>query len=255
MKAFFEISRDNVDEIFIQAKASNDFPRHFHSAIEVLIVTRGAYAVTLGDKAHTIRDGALIVFDSFDVHGYDGVIAEETTDEDACIVIIPYKYLGEFNAVRGSCRIASPIIANPGLCAELTALAKRYFSEDVNASPSTKKAAASLFLSLIYENLTFTEAGAVDDGSLIRSILTYIHKNYRTDISLSKTARALGFTEAYISRTFHRYVNKSFSSYVNTLRLDHLNDLRARGDTRKTTELLYEAGFQSQQTYYRWAKK
>ncbi|MBQ8308818.1 MAG: helix-turn-helix transcriptional regulator [Clostridia bacterium] len=85
----------------------------------------------------------------------------------------------------------------------------------------------------------------------IRSILAYIQQNYRAEISRKSIARALGYTEAHISRVFHRYLGVGLAEYINGLRLAYVKKLRANGDTRTTIELIYEAGFNSQQTYYR----
>ena len=43
--------------------------------------------------------------------------------------------------------------------------------------------------------------------------------------------------------------------YVAKLRLDHVENARQNGDNRSLSALIFEAGFNSQQTYYRCKKK
>ena len=255
MKAFYEFSRENKDEIFVQQNMARNFPEHFHASLEVFIVMSGRHAVTHGDKEIVLTAGSIMVFDSYDIHGYNGLNTEAAPAGGDLVVIIPYKYLGELNRIRGKRKITSPKITDSLLCRELSEIALKYFTENSSATAGVKKAAAKLFISLICERLTFSDVKCGDEGELIRTILTYIHTNFKSDISLSAMASELGFSEAYISRTFHRYIKKSFSAYVNSLRIDYINEIRSQGDKRKTIDLLYEAGFQSQQTYYRWMKK
>lgn len=255
MKAFYEFTRENTDEIFVQQNLARNFPEHFHASLEVFIVTSGRHTVTQGGKQQTLTPGCVIVFDSYDIHGYDGLNTEADPNGGDCVVIIPYKYLGEFNRVRGKRKIDSRVITDPELCRELLGIAEKYLADSADCSQGVKKAAVKLFLSLLSERLTFSDTKSGDDSSLIRTILTYIHGNFKSDISLSVMADELGFSEAYISRMFHKYIKKSFSSYVNALRIDYINELRSQGDKRKTIDLIYEAGFQSQQTYYRWVKR
>ena len=54
---------------------------------------------------------------------------------------------------------------------------------------------------------------------------------------------------------FHTYLGKGLSEYVNELRLSYIDSLIEDGDARSITELIYDAGFGSQQTYYRERKK
>ena len=104
---------------------------------------------------------------------------------------------------------------------------------------------------MLAERLEFVESRSGDDRVLMRHILIYIQENYRQNLTRASIARALGYTEAHISRVFHRYLQIGISEYINNLRLAYIARLRADGDKRPTGELIFEAGFGSQQTYYR----
>ena len=89
----------------------------------------------------------------------------------------------------------------------------------------------------------------------MRRVLSYIQENFRGDVSRKRISSELGYSPEHISRVFHTYLGKGLSEYVNELRLSYIDSLIEDGDARSITELIYDAGFGSQQTYYRERKK
>ena len=110
-------------------------------------------------------------------------------------------------------------------------------------------------LSVLAERIEWTEEGMKGEVELVREILSYLHENYRCNIRRSDIAHTLGYTEAHISRVFHSYLSMGIPEYVSKLRLEHLENARRNGDNRSLSVRISEAGFQSQQTYYRCKKK
>ncbi|MBQ3219170.1 MAG: helix-turn-helix domain-containing protein, partial [Clostridia bacterium] len=64
----------------------------------------------------------------------------------------------------------------------------------------------------------------------------------------------LGYSDAHISRIFSLYVKKSLPDYVNELRFKEVNRL-IENTNGKITDLIFDAGFNSIQTYYRVKSK
>lgn len=249
MKAFYEKQREEAEELAVQRNRYHIFPAHFHLNLEVLLLRKGSYTICLGDKRQEVGAGSVVVFDSYEIHAYEECVLPE--ERDSCVVIFPYRYLRKFNEWRKNFKIAEPILCDGALCDELLEIADKYLT----GGEEIKEAAADLFLARLYERLTFAENKARDEGALVRQILSFIQENFQDDVSRKTLAHALGYTEAHISRVFHRYIGKSISEYVNGLRLAYVERLRAAGDRRTTLDLLYEAGFKSQQTYYRVQQK
>ncbi len=245
MEAFYEKMREETNELNVQRNPNPIFPAHFHLNLEVLLLRKGGYTVRVGDWRQEVGAGSVVVIDSYEIHGYEDCVFKEA--RDACVVIFPYRYLQKFNEWRKNLKIAEPIICDGALCDELMQIADAYLT----GSEPIKEAAADLFLARLYERLRFSENKARGDSSLVRQILSFIQENFQNDVSRKAIARELGYTEAHISRVFHRCIGKSISEYVNGLRLAYVERLRASGVKRTTLDLLYEAGFKSQQTFYR----
>lgn len=244
MHTFYEHNRENSD-LLVNTQNNHLFPSHFHINLEVLLLKKGTYKISVNDKTYSVSDGYIAVIDSYDIHSYD--YREERADEESFVVLIPYAYLQKFNALRQNARIASPVICDPALCEELFAIAQRY----AHTPPAVKEGAAALFLALLSQKIEYAEQRAKDESSLIRQLLTYIQTHFREDVTRGTLAATLGYAPSHISRVFHRYMQVGIAEYVNSLRLAYIDRLRADGDNRKMIELIYEAGFTSQQTYYR----
>lgn len=243
MKAIYEHIRENFDGIYV-AKRCTIISAHFHNSLEVHLVRCGRYAVTLNGAQYEVCDGGIFVSDSYDVHSYDKCLADNCDDY---VVIIPCEYMSRFNAHRNDRRILHPVVHNKQLCDSLCSIVENIF---LTAKGEVLRAGVELFLALIGENFEFSDA-TVCDGQLIRSILDYIQKNYRGEVSCSLIAKKLGYTESHVSRTFHKYLKSGLPEYVNGLRLDYVQRELDKNDGRKITELIFEAGFNSMQSYYR----
>ncbi len=243
MKAFYENYRDEENTIRVHRNRSHLYPAHYHRNLEVFILKKGFYSLTVNDVTYDLSAGSILVIDSFDVHSYD---FRDNTPFDDCVLLIPYEFR-QFLIATNSQKIVCPVIKNGSLAGELIEIIEKYMSE----TGSVQSGALTLILSLISKHLTFSLESEKDDATLIRKILTFIQSNYRADVSRGTIAKSLGYTESYISHVFHRYVKVSISEYVNRLRLIYVKNQLLNNQKKTVNEIIYEAGFKSQQTYYR----
>ena len=248
MNSYYEKYREDSEEIVIRRNEAPEYPVHFHANLEVFIVNNGSGSVILDGKRRELSSGMIAIIDGYKPHGYDtsGV-------GDTCIAVIPYSLLGRFYGERKNTVIDNPILCDKPLCERLIKIVDEYLLGGYGEE--SKRLATELFLSCLKEKLVFSDKKEPTDTALIRATLSYIHENYRSNISRKTIAKTLGYAEGYISRVFHKYLKTGISEYINKLRLRHIERLQKAGDTRKKIELIYEAGFSSQQTYYRVKSK
>lgn len=247
MKSFYEKPREDDRCIHISRNRKNAYPAHFHQNIEIYILNKGEYSLSINARSYLMKDGMIAVIDSYDVHEYVGGFTY-----DDCALVIPYRYLDRFNAARGDMAIENNIITSPKLCEELLWLADTYLRSD---SDFTRDSAVQLLLSRLISHLSFSANRKRGDANLARKILTYIQANYKNDISRSDIASAVGYTEAHVSRVFHKYLGRGINDYINSLRYEHMLREKELGSDKTLTELIYESGFGSEQTYYRYKSK
>ena len=250
MKEFYEKHRDDNDAIMVSRNQHHVFPAHFHRTPEILLVKSGGYKLTLDGTEYEVKDGDIAVIDSFVIHSYDSILKENSTMDDS-VIIFPYKYLSGLKSFNGKYKINHPIIHSRELADALLAITDNLLLH----GGAVADRASALFFALLDEQLEYSEALRGSESNLVRKVLSYIQENYRSDISRKRLASELGYSPEHISRVFHAFLSRGLSEYVNSLRLAYIDNLIENGDTRCLTELIYEAGFGSQQTYYRQRKK
>lgn len=247
MKNFYEEYRDEDERLEVRRNGNYVFPAHFHRNLEILTVNRGSHRVMLNGKAYTVGAGDLFFCGSYDLHSYESA---EKKEQDDCMVIVPTRYTSRFNERNKGYRPASPVVHDEALCRELLHIADRWMS-DREESENVRGSATELFLSLIETKLDMVPCKGKDETQLIRMILTYLSSHFREDVSLPRIAKHFGYTEAHVSRVFHRYTDTGLPRYVNRLRLNYVETKRKNAPETDLTRIIFDAGFKSIPTYYR----
>ena len=245
MKAFYEQKREKERELSCEIGTEFEFPEHFHVNIEILLLLEGKYDIIANGKITEVEKGDIIFFDSYDVHGYK----RKSVESKGILLILSKSYFLENINKKGY--LKSNVIKDERLFNELCFIATKYIANEENLA--VKEAGVKLFLAKLYEKAQFTVDKGIDETSLVKSVLSYIHDNYKEDLTLSVISKHFGYTSEHVSRTFHRYLKKSIPSYINGLRLAYVEKETAQKN-RKLYEIVYESGFNSLQTYYRVKK-
>ena len=249
MESFYEHKWDNGCGMSVRVNSRHEFPAHFHACLEIFLLKRGNYAITINGERREMQDGSIAVMDSFVVHSYERL---SEVGED-CVLVVPYSYLQRFNFLRQNKKIKNEIFKNEQLCEELLFIVNKYLSP--KNSKNVQETCMELLLTMLGENLIYSGERRSSEEDLIRGILSYLKDNFKEDVTREHLAITFGYAPEHISRIFHRYVRKSLCSYLNDMRLDYVERMLEQGDTRKIVDLIFESGFKSQQTYYRCRAK
>ncbi len=245
MKAFYEQHRE-TDENVKERNINHVFEAHFHQNIEIFAVNKGRYTISRNGETQEISDGEIAFFDSYDIHAYEKMHIDEADD---CVLIIPYSNAKKFNFLKNDRSVQDFIVKDQSLARQIINLADEYLANGF--SKAVEQSVNELILSLLFEKLTFTEQKEKYKLELIRNLLLYANENFKENISLTTASKVLGYSEAYLSRTFHKYFKTTFPNYVNLLRLNYLENEKVKNPEKKITELIFESGFNSIQSYYR----
>ncbi len=244
MKAFYEDSRERDAQVKIMRNYRHTTSAHFHNNVELYVLEKGEQEITCNGKSYLMRSGDVAFFDCYDIHGY---VPTAEACENSCVLIIPFSLLTNFRAFRKRGRVASPIIQEEGLAKRLLAIVDGFLVEE--GDKNVVGATVDLLLAILEKHLDYA-TDEKEDVALVKQILGFIEENYRGDARLSTIASHLGYTEEHLSREFHRFLKQSIPSYVNRLRLDYVENELKKGE-KTLAELIYEAGFNNFQTYYR----
>ena len=249
MKSFYEKRRDSEKKISLIKGPSFLYPPHFHLKAEIFALKKGKYQITRNGVTYPVNAGDTVFFDSYDIHSYD----KSEGETEGVVLIIPPNTAQKFFTRKGGKKVISPVISDRYLCEKIYNLAYEYVAPE-NFKDTVKSGAVELILGLIEERLNLGEFLS-DETTLAQNILTYIHENYKGDLSLKTLSKSFGYTPEHISRVFHRYLNSGLPEYVNGLRLDYVEKALKENNKIKITTLLFDAGFKSIQSYYRAKNK
>lgn len=248
MKSYYEYFRDTESELYVHFGTNPVYPPHFHAGVEVFILKKGFFTVTVGDSTINLSAGSIAVFDSYEVHSYD---FKSQLEEVSAVLLIPYEFR-KYLLPSEKHKILRHVINDGTLASTIFSLAENYL---LSKPKSVQDGALNLICSLLKDNLSFTTESESDETDVLRKILMYICENYTGDVSRSKIALDLGYSESYISHVFNGYLKTNINTFVNNLRLQHVEKELKSGNNSPIGSLLYDAGFKSQQTYYRVKSK
>ena len=242
MQAKFLLQREKNNTIVYGKQTSPNFFVHFHSHIEIYVVTDGEMEVIINNQKHILRKGEISVALSYDTHGYRTPEAAK-----AIYIIIPTAYCGEFLPVLSSKHASSPFINDPKTYnTVLNALETMV----AGVNDISKQGYVYVILGAILDNLSAEEQQKNQESIFSPEILIYINDHFREELTLSMLATEFGYNPSYLSRTFHQTFGISFGKYLTMMRLREFI-LLMRSNDKSITEAAFECGFGSMRSFYR----
>ena len=230
------ISSDRTDEIT---------PPHAHESLEIIHFKKGTCITNISGNEIECLPGNLIVIFPNTVHRY-----KCSPDCKYQIHIIALDILEEFQHILFSKMPEDPLIRNPDAYA--LKLFEDIFRFGDSLSPVTKKGLLLAMVSLILEDITFSEKN--NRIANIGKIIDFCNNHFKEKISLNTLSKEIGISRSHISHTFSERIKMNFRDYINSLRIKHSVRLMNSGNMT-ITEIAYESGFESIRTFNRVFKQ
>jgi AraC-like DNA-binding protein len=230
------ISSDRTDEIT---------PPHAHESLEIIHFKKGTCITNINGNEIECLPGNLIVIFPNTVHSH-----KCSPDCKYQIHIIALDILEEFQHILFSKMPEDPLIRNPDAYA--LKLFEDIFRFGDSLSPVTKKGLLLAMVSLILEDITFSEKN--NRIANIGKIIDFCNNHFKEKISLNTLSKEIGISRSHISHTFSERIKMNFRDYINSLRIKHSVRLMNSGNMT-ITEIAYESGFESIRTFNRVFKQ
>jgi len=243
MIAKFGLEREIENRLSVIDYRNGNGDFHFHSQIEICIVTSGEADALVNNKRQRLKKGEISVALSYETHMYLPV-----TSSDFTVVIIPADLCRGFTDNMKLRRLSSPFIKDP----ETTVLLSRYIDELKTHLNDTLMSTGYVYLilGLIMKSVLPEQKETAADTELSSKLLMYIHNNFTSDISLSSVSNHFGYNPAYISAFFKSSFNIGIKRYINIVRLNNSVKL-LKENKYSVTHCALESGFNSLRTFYR----
>lgn len=221
---------------------------HVHRHAELFLLSSGKYVVNDEGVKKELKKGDIVFFDSYSLHSFEG----SSSPVNARLLKIPFTLLDEYHSIKKDRKLISNLVTDKVLCDDLIAMADKYLLG--NYSDIVKNLAVRLIVSIVAERFCFTVEKDKDETELIRKFLIYLGIHFKEKISLNSMSKYFGYTEEHISRVFHKYMKCGIPEYVNFLRYEYIES-QIKHKKKSLNALVFESGFGSLQTYYRFKSK
>jgi AraC-like DNA-binding protein len=241
--------KGGTHNIYVQYKAAQPWPDHWHSYFEIEIVVSGKGMHTLGGDAYEVSEGSAYILTPTDFH---------KMEPDPSLML----WNISFN---------ESVISNTRLCQLSSKDTKKTFKLDSVSLSKVIKIAELLdeeakredegccreLCECLLSFLLREEGAAVayqdDRYSKIKDAIMYLENHFAESPSLEQVASLVGLHPHYFSDLFHKTTGESFCERLNSLRISHAKTLLSKGFS--VCDACYNSGFGSLSNFiYRFKK-
>lgn len=236
------------NELDIRHIRSRHIAPHLHEALECVYVTDGTLEIGIGKELYHMKKGDFaIVFPNL-IHHYQ---VFDTGNCRAYYLWASPSLCGLYLPLLRQSRPRTPVIPSELLHPDIVYSIHSLFE---NPAAEEKTVIYSAFVRLILARslpiYQLSDKPSPDNDDIIYQTVSYISCNFKNHITLTGMARDLGFSPYALSRVFSGTFHKNFNHYLNDTRLDYACSL-LQYSGMSITEILVNAGFDSQRTFNR----
>ncbi len=240
------------------------YPKHWHTPIEIILVTEGNYFVKIGDCNVKLNTGDILLICPGVIHSLH---APETGNR--IILLADISILRCIQKLESVLSFISPAITiTPDNAPNIHARSKDLLMKinstynDISNTLSEVMIYSYLleFFSIIGQNYTKNMVRFdVGDNKQIEytnkfiSICNHINEHCTEDLSLDEIAKIAGFSKFHFSRLFKQFSNVTFYKYLNQKRIAHAEILLSDPEI-SITEIALNSGFTSLSAFIRMFK-
>lgn len=265
------ISPQDTFVVFERRKRSFNFPIHVHRECELNYITgaRGARRI-VGDHVSAIGDREMVLITGSNLeHAWiDGEMAPDAEIYEVTIQFAQDLFSGpglidkmQFASIRKMLQDARHGVA----FSEKTIMACEPIAQEL-VSGSGNFESVLLFLQLLnrlshdgaYTVLShshFSKHEETYDSRRIRTVMDFLHENFRRPIRLGEMAALVSMSEPSFSRFIKRRTGSSFVDCLNSIRVSAAARLLVDNPADTISEIAYRCGFNNLSNFNRMFKK
>ena len=238
--------------------AGAKFDTHWHTAVEIEFLLKGACSITLDQQVYSMTPGDILIVPSGVVHTME--------QQDGCELFVFLFELDDIIDLKGFTSLM-PIMSKPIYLAQQNSLrdkAAAILNQCIHAyfNPSSfmelENYARILSLYALIGRAHFDSVKPTANTpikhefhlTVIQSAMDYIDMHYMDDITLDDIADKVGFSKFHFSRLFKQYTNTTFHQFLSMKRID-MADRLMQSSAASITEIAMQVGFTSIPTFNR----
>lgn len=250
-------------------KEYEDYPEHWHTAIEVIMTIHGGYGVIVGEQKYSLKEGDIIILNSGVVHSLEAPVTGER-------VILQFNdyLLYSLKEMETLLTLLPPVLhlSEDNDPQRLYSFVKRSMDAIVVEYGQEKTFFEAVIYARLIEIFVHLGRGAtwgkrnvknteIDNSPLkkkeymetIMSACNYINQHFQEPITLEEVAAISGFSHYHFTRIFKQCMHMTFYEYLNQKRIARAEKLLTTTD-QSVTDIAMNSGFSSISSFNRTFK-
>ncbi len=232
------------------------YPMHWHSDLEILYCSEGAFYVENEENKYKIEPGDIILIGSCEPHCITSDIEVKGNS-----ISLGFVFFGdEFNEIR-NLRFDPPVLRNNKYIKEeieeLTRLhnGKKSLASDMEIRGRMYHLISVLLNGLLAtENVTKRQQERLFAVSKIQKALDFVAMHYGENITVEQAAAVSGYEKSSFCRSFKNATNATFHNYLNAYRVKKARILLTESDD-SISVISYRVGFTQHKNFCRLFKE
>lgn len=226
------------------------YPIHLHSFFEIEIILFGEGKIRLNDDVFDIKEYNVFFLTPTDFHSVEVEKHTEILNISFDEKIISESALRKlmFTKTRKSYSLSPDEYKRIANAAEI-------LKHEYEINGSSQKALLEYVIKCLLRKNNYSELYLSDDkhSGAIERALTYIELHFREDITLSKTAREIGYNPTYFSELFKLATGEGYVEYLTRMRINYAKTLLSGGFS--VSEACFGSGFGSLSNFFEVFKR
>lgn len=241
---------------------AENYPFHWHTAIEVILPLKNGYVVEIEKEKHEINVGDIFIIAPGQLH-----TLYAPADGERLIVLIDHSLVCSLKGMQSLVQLLYPyrIISSAGdsvlynkLSGYMLEVEKEYFKEEKLFEANIYSLIIKFFVelgrsSLASEGCSFNNISQSKQHEYINKFLNvcnYINDHYAEDIDADTLAGIAGFSRFHFSRLFKQYTGSTYYEYLTKKRIE-MAERYLISPELSITEVAMRSGFNSLSTFNR----
>lgn len=249
MGTYFE---NYLQQIYISHNTkSYNFASHFQNKIEIAYCFSGMQNVKVGETLYCLKKGDAVFIAPNVVHEY--IKCDDADDETESISLMSETdFFASLLPDLVTKSPVSPFVPSHLINTDTAEAFKKMIG--VKDNKIELLGWGCIALSGIVASLMFEPLKKKDGLSLAPAIVAYIDSNFQKNLTLKSIAAEFGYSESYIAHIFSDQLKISLRTYLGSVRSEYAKNLILKTN-KSLTEIAYECGYNSLNTFCRCFKK
>ncbi|WP_099204632.1 AraC family transcriptional regulator [Scatolibacter rhodanostii] len=231
---------------------SLSFPPHLHNAVECIRCVSGEIKIRIDNQNYTLTQGEIAFIFPNRIHSY---FSDQSADNAYEFFVSSIKSNSPLYGIIHDKMPLNPILTPATMQADIP----HQFHEVVmllSQQPVDRLLTESLIQLIIARFLNELALVSIEskiNEDLIGKAITYISRNFKTNITLESTAKYLGISKYYLSHMLKASLDMGICSYINNMRIDYAKNLLLTADL-SISDIALESGYENMRTFNRCFK-